>query len=143
MEGPLKSLFFRWSKVHNQKKMPKGVKKGFVCFQSSSLKPLGKFESNLVGIFIGWSSGMFMFSFCWSEVHKKKTRFLKVSKGCCLFLYVGHLFSTNLIGFFNHYVHYKIILIYYGNRFCMALSWINWEPLDDHHKFLLEKLKEI
>ena len=35
--------------------------KGILCFESSSLKPLGQLEPNLVGIFIGMFCKRFLF----------------------------------------------------------------------------------
>jgi hypothetical protein len=49
-------LFFVQQK-HKRNKKPKMLKKGVVCFQSSSLKPL----SHLVGMFIEWFSKKCMF----------------------------------------------------------------------------------
>jgi hypothetical protein len=77
LECPLNSLLdsLWWSELHKRNKKPKGVKKGVVCFQSSSLKPPSQFKPNLVEMFIGWSSRKFMFF-----VDRKYTKETKVSR---------------------------------------------------------------
>ena len=58
-----KSYIFHWSEGHKWNKRHKGVKKGVVSFDSSSLKPLGQLQPHLVGMFIVWSSRSFHLHF--------------------------------------------------------------------------------
>jgi hypothetical protein len=70
MDGPLTSFFVDRNYIKEKNKRPKGVKKGVVCFESSSQKPLGQLEPNLEEMFNGWSSEKFNFYFCCLKIRK-------------------------------------------------------------------------
>lgn len=63
------------------------VRKSVVYFLSSSLKPVGKLELIMAGMFIGWSSRkvMFLFVVDWKYIWKKQD-VQRCQKVCGLFL---------------------------------------------------------
>ena len=70
-----KFVFFLVNRKYTKEtSVPKVSIKSFVSFEFSSLKPLGQFESNLVGMLIWCFSRKLMGFFCWSEVHKRNKR---------------------------------------------------------------------
>ena len=105
-------VFFVDRKYTRNKRF-KGVKHGVICFESSSLKPPGQLEPNLVVMFNGWSfrkwwvslfqkiqeakiclfliffseieSSCKQYMFCVDRKHTNEPRGLHVSKGWCLF----------------------------------------------------------
>ena len=73
--------------------------KGILCFESSSLKPLGQLESNLVGIFIGMFCKRFLFV---DLKYTIETRGPNVSKRVSsIFVYGAFIFQLILIGFYS------------------------------------------
>ena len=89
-----------------------------ICFWSSSLKPLGKLDPNLVGMFIWWSSRKCIAFFCWSEVHKRNQRSKGVKKGVCFFI-----FFSDTSGPSGTKLGRDVHLIVLKEGYCVCCCW--------------------
>ena len=87
-----------WKKFFVDQRYKK-LQKGVVCFESSSLKPLGQLEPKLVGIFIGMFCKKFLFV---DLKYTFETRGPNVSKRVSsIFVYGPFIFQLILIGFYS------------------------------------------